>query len=61
MKELLLTLILYVIQNNTNTKIIFNTYEEYELRIKEEDKGVDRQGTIYVKHLEYGLNRGIFE
>jgi hypothetical protein len=61
MKELLLTLILYVIQNNTNTKIIFNTYEEYELRIKEEDKGVDRQGIIYVKHLKYGLNRGIFE
>jgi hypothetical protein len=50
MKELLLSLILYVIQNNTNTIVTFNTYDEYELRTKEKDRSLERQGLIYVQN-----------
>jgi hypothetical protein len=41
MKEFLLTLILYVIQNNTNTRVVFNTYEKYDLRMKERDGSLE--------------------
>jgi hypothetical protein len=49
-KKDILPLILYVIQNETHIKVIFNTYEEYRKRGEEKDKFLSINGIILIHY-----------
>jgi hypothetical protein len=49
-----LPLILYVIQNDTHIKVIFNTYEEYRKRGEEKDKSLSVSGIIII-HINFTI------